>query len=334
MENIQKNDIIELSIIIPVYNCSQYLKEGFEKLKYLYSTNITFEILYVNDGSTDNSLEVLNEIEENNTFVKVISQENQGSSGARNTAIEVAQGKYIQFLDADDNLDFEQLLLLLQVAINNSLDAISYRLDYINENNVKIGERPKQTVTFNQIISGSQALIEGFNPSSICVFLFKTDFLNKNNLRITPKITHMDVEFTSRMMLVTNRIMFVDFILYHYLQREGSITKPKTIDKFKQIIYDEIIIATNIRKTLEQQFSNELKIAIQKNYNAVVWNILWRFLNKQNEVDLDFKLKCIDELKKRNLYPIKGALKTNFQILTSIFFNFFWLYKLFVKNKK
>jgi glycosyltransferase involved in cell wall biosynthesis len=322
-----------ISIIIPVYNCSQYLKSGFEKLRHLYSTDVVFEIIYVNDGSTDNSLEVLNELAENNLFVKVISQENQGSSGARNTALEVAQGKYIQFLDSDDYLDMEQLILLLGVAIKNSLDAISYRLDYINENNEKIGERPKQTVTFNQIISGSQALIEGFYPSSICVFLFKTEFLNSNNLRITPKITHMDVEFTSRMMLVANRIMFVDQILYHYLQRDGSLTKPKTIEKFEQMIFDEIIVATNIRKTLEKQFSNELKIAIQKNYNAVVWSMLWRFFNKQNEVDFDYKLKCIEELKKRELYPIKGALKTNFQKTTSLFFNVFWFYKLIINRK-
>jgi glycosyltransferase involved in cell wall biosynthesis len=330
----RNNIILDLSIIIPVYNCSEYLRSGFEKLLYLYSTDIAFEIIYVNDGSTDNSFEVLKEIERNNSFVKVLSQDNQGSSGARNSAIDIACGKYIQFLDSDDYLDIEQLILLLEVAIKNSLDAISYRLDYINENNEKIGDRPKQQVTFDKIISGSQALIEGYFPSSICVFLFKTEFLNSNSLRITPKITHMDVEFTSRMMLVANKIMFVDVILYHYLQREGSITNPKTSEKFMQIIFDEIIVATNIRKTLESQFSNELKIAIQKNYNAVVWSMLWRFFNKQNEVDVAYKFKCLEELKKRELYPIKGSLKTNFQKITSIFFNVSWLYKLVIKFKK
>lgn len=330
----KNNTSIALSIIIPVYNCEHYLKKGFDRLRNLYKIDLAFEIIYVNDGSTDNSLNILKAIEEKNPHVKVLSQENQGSSGARNTAIDVASGQYIQFLDSDDYLDIEQLLLLLEVAKKNSLDAISYRLDYINEKNEKIGERPKQPVTFNEVISGSQALIEGFFPSSICVFLFKTEFLNSNNLRITPKITHMDVEFTSRMMLVANRIMFVDQILYHYLQRDGSLTKPITIEKVKQMIFDEIIVASNIRKTLNQQFSKELKIAIQKNYNAVVWSLLWRFFNKQNEVDVDFKLKCLEELKKTKLYPINGHLKTNSQKLTSIFFNVTWLYILIIKFKK
>lgn len=328
----QKNDIIELSIIIPVYNCAPFLKTGFDKLKHLYSTGINFEIIYVNDGSTDNSLEVLNNIQENNPFVKVISQENQGSSGARNTAIEVTQGKYIQFLDADDFVDIDQLLLLLKVANNNYLDAISFRLDYINENNQKIGERPKQKVIHDKIILGTQALIEGYFPSSICVFLFKTEFLNSNNLRITPKITHMDVEFTSRMMLVAKRVMFVDFIIYHYLQRNGSITKPITIEKLQKFLLDEITVSKNIRKTLELHFSNDLKYAIQKNYNSVVWNLLWRFVRNPDEIDYEFKIKCLEELKTEGLYPIRGELKTNFQRIATYFFNREYILKFLIKQ--
>jgi glycosyltransferase involved in cell wall biosynthesis len=331
MKKSHDNKTLELTIAIPVYNCSQYLKSGFEKLLYLYSTDISFEIIYVNDGSTDDSLAVLKELESKHLFVKLISQENQGLSGARNTAIDIAQGRYIQFLDADDYLDIEQLILLLEVAKKKSLDAISYRLDYTNEHDEKIGERPKQTVTFNKIISGQQALIEGFNPSSICVFLFKIEFLNTNNLRITPKITHNDVEFTSRMMLVANKIMFVDLVLYHYLQREGSITKPLTIDKFEKVLFDEITVSKNIKKTLELHFSNDLKYAIQKNYNSVVWNLLWRFIRNSKEIDYKFKSKCLEELKTEGLYPIRGKMKTNFQRISTYFFNREYVLKFLIK---
>lgn len=322
---------MDLSIIIPVYNCSQYLKSGFEKLRHLYSTDVVFEIIYVNDGSSDNSLNILKEIEGNNPFVKVISQENQGSSGARNTAIEVAQGKYIQFLDADDTIDFEKVIPLLLKAISNNIDALSYRLDSVDDFGNKLSEMNANAVSFDKIITGIEALIQGYQPSSICVFLFKTDFLNINQLRITPKITHMDVEFTSRMMLVAKRVLFVDVIAYHYLFRLDSITKPKSIIGLKKFLHDEVVISKMILGTINTNMDKNLIVAIQKNYNSVVWNLLWSFIVKPKEVDFDFKIRCLQELKNDGLYPIKGKLKTNFQNFTRIFFNQIKAFKLLLR---
>ena len=90
----------KVSVIMPVYNGEKYLKEAIESI--LSQDFIDFEFIIINDGSTDNSPQILNEIKDSNKNVKVIHQENQGSSGARNTAIDLAEGKYIQFLDADD----------------------------------------------------------------------------------------------------------------------------------------------------------------------------------------------------------------------------------------
>jgi glycosyltransferase involved in cell wall biosynthesis len=334
MGSMEYTSDISLSIIIPVFNCEPYLLIGFEKLKPIYLSDINFEIIYVNDGSTDNSLKVLREIEGDNSFVTVIDQENQGSSGARNTAIELAKGQYIQFLDADDFIEIVKFLAILKNAINNNIDAISYRLRYVNEHYTELGIMNANRVPYNKIISGKEALIAGYYPSSICVFLFKTAFLHQHKLRITPKITHMDVEFTSRMMLVADKVMFVEDVVYNYLQREGSITKPKSKEKLQQFLYDEVIISNTIRNTIESSFKQELTKAIQKNYNSVIWNLLWRLSTKTNEVDFDFKLKCIADLKALGLYPIKGALKSNFQRFICLFFNQEWLLKFFFKIER
>lgn len=312
---------MQLSIIIPVYNCATYLKSGFEHLKPLYSTAIDFEIIYVNDGSTDNSLAVLQELQATNKYIQVITQENQGSSGARNTAIAVAKGAYIQFLDADDYIDISKVLSFLEKAIATELDLFGYRIDFVNEQQQQLGVMPKFLVPFNSVISGVKALIAGYQPSSICLFLFKTRFLMENNLRITPKITHMDVEFMLRVMLCAKKVYFVDAIAYHYLQRSGSITKPKTEKKLEQFLYDEVIIANLMRNTVQQTMAKELVKAIEKNYNSVIWNLLWRFIVKPKEVSYPFKVKCIQELSNKKLYPIKGALKTKFQWLSRPLFN-------------
>ncbi|MGQ1943648.1 glycosyltransferase family 2 protein [Ornithobacterium rhinotracheale] len=314
---------MKLSIIIPVYNCAEYLKPGFEKLRPVYDflKESEFEIIYVNDGSNDSSLEELKKISSENSNVIIIDQENQGSSGARNTAIDVAKGDYIQFLDADDYIDFGKVIPLLNICFKENLDSLSYRIGFIDSQGELTGEMEKHPVTFDRTISGEQALIEGFHPSSICCWLFKTDFFNKKNLRIYPKITHMDVEFTTRMLVKSKRVMFKDIIAYFYVSRPGSITKPKTMDKLKKFLYDEVTVATLVKNNITPNMSKDLKMAIEKNYNAIVWNLLWRFYKKSNEVDKSFKQKCIQELKEKKLYPIKGPMKTRFQRLSKHLMN-------------
>lgn len=322
---------MQLTIIIPVFNCASYLQKGFEHLLPLYYSNIDFEVIYVNDGSTDNSLVILEEISSKNKRIKIITQENQGSSGARNTAIEVAKGDFIQFLDSDDYLDINKLMSLLVEAKQTNLDVLGYRLDYINEFDEKLGIKPIQTVSKNKVISGEDALIQGYQPSSICVFLFRTEFLNKNNLRITPKITHMDVEFTLRVMLKANKVLFVDEIIYHYLQREGSITNPVSIEKLEQLLFDEVKIAKMMRDNIDSAMPKKVVNVVQKNYNSVVWNLLWRFVVKRKEVSLTFKLKCIDQLTADNLYPIQGELKTRFQKLTRTPLNIKFIFEFLIR---
>ena len=312
---------IDLSIIIPVYNCGEYLEDGLKSLSPLWNSDIQFEILYVNDGSTDNSAAILNRFAALYKEITVIHQENQGSSGARNTAIDRSQGTYICFLDSDDILDIDPLLELLKKAQKENLDAISYRLDYIDESGKVLGERPAQAVPHNTIMNGQEALVYGFNPSSICLFLFKNQFLQINQYRIYPKITHMDVEFTSRVFMKIERLMFVDKIIYHYLQRPGSITKPKSKEKKEKLMRDEITVATQVKNNLQFANNESVRIAITKNYNSIIWSLLYRFFKNKNSIDKRFMIECLELSREEGLYPIKGPLKSKFQHLSRYFFN-------------
>lgn len=311
---------LDLSIIIPVYNCEDYLEIGLKSLQPLWKSDVKFEIIYVNDGSTDNSAVILKGFTALYNEIKVIHQENQGSSGARNAAIDVARGEYVCFLDSDDILDIVPLLEILNKAQSNLLDAISYRLDYIDGKGNVLGVRSAQALPHNIIMTGQQALVYGFNPSSICLFLFKNSFLQKNNYRIYPKITHMDVEFTSRVFMKIERLMFVDQIIYHYLQRPGSITKPKSKEKLEKLLQDEITVAILVRDNIKLSKTREVNVAIQKNYNSIIWSLLYRFMKDKN-IDGAFKERCLAQLKEAKLYPIKGPLKSNFQKLTRLFIN-------------
>ena len=104
IQNLEIDKNIDLSIIVPVYNAEKFLKKCMDSIVE-QETKYHFEVIAVNDGSTDKSIEILNDYKEKYDFIKVINQENGGAAKARNNGINNARGKYISFIDSDDFID-------------------------------------------------------------------------------------------------------------------------------------------------------------------------------------------------------------------------------------
>lgn len=132
--------MVEISVIIPVYNVEKYLKQCLESV-----VNQTFrdiEIICVNDGSTDNSLGCLESYEKQDERIRIITQKNKGLSGARNTGMKYATGKYIYFLDSDDYLELNALEDLHSLGEEKSLDLILFKvLNFKDETGEKYSQR-------------------------------------------------------------------------------------------------------------------------------------------------------------------------------------------------
>lgn len=321
------NEIVKLSIIIPVFNVEDYVEKCYSSISEDFDRS-QYEIIFINDGSTDQSLSVINNIAKNNSNVKVVSQINQGLSVARNTGLSVAAGKYIIFLDSDDWLNFSVIWDLMLFAIKKDLDLLSYRLEYFDKNSISIGKRPKHPLEYFKIHTGKQVLIQGFQPSSACLFLYSLKFLNDNKLRFYPGISQQDVEFTTRIMLYAQSVYFSDLVCYNYRRYLGTTSMPNSNLKLEKYLNDTIIVASLMKRNLESIGLNEQDVlnAIVKNYNSVTWNLIWRFLAFPKEVSFEYKMKCINELRLKSLYPIKGNLKSKFQVLINyIFFSEFVL---------
>lgn len=111
-----------LSIIVPVYNVESYLRDSLNSL--LNQTFPDYEVICVNDGSTDNSLNILEEFSKKDARIKVISQENKGLSATRNVGIRNSTGKYISFLDSDDFLKPNAYAKIYSVILENDVDTI------------------------------------------------------------------------------------------------------------------------------------------------------------------------------------------------------------------
>lgn len=320
----------KISIIIPVYNTEKYLERCFESVCKLERL-IPLEVIFVNDGSTDNSLKVLNNYKDNFNFVKVITQNNQGLSVARNTGIHHARSDYFMLLDSDDWLNVHELANIHETIVSKEINFISFGLSYYDQNENFTGHRTNQPVKHNQVFTGVEFLKQGYQPSSACLFIFETDFVKQNELFFKKGIMQEDVEFTLRMFLKAKSGIFVNTYIYNYYRHDNSMTITKDQPRLKRYLSDSISVAYLIKQNKNDLTNINYFNLIEQNYNSVTWNLLWRFISKPNEVDYDFKAQCIRELKEKNLYPIKGELKTNFQKLSTILFNREFFLKLLFK---
>ena len=123
--------MVKISVIVPVYNCEDYLEESIRSI--LNQTFKDIEVVCVADGSTDNSLSILNKLSDDDSRLKVHTQENQGASVARNNALKKVSGDYIYFFDADDYLVADALEKAYNNAVNNNSDIVIFNYDQYKE---------------------------------------------------------------------------------------------------------------------------------------------------------------------------------------------------------
>uniref|UniRef100_UPI003AEFCC04 glycosyltransferase family 2 protein n=1 Tax=Cetobacterium sp. TaxID=2071632 RepID=UPI003AEFCC04 len=150
---------LKVSIIIPVYNVELYLREALDSV--INQTLKEIEIIIVNDGSTDNSLEIVKEYETKDHRIIVINQENQGLSGARNSGLKIAKGHYIYFMDSDDYIALDTLEICYECALEKQLDFVFFDAQSFTKDDIDISEYNydrSRNIKEKTIYSGKEAL--------------------------------------------------------------------------------------------------------------------------------------------------------------------------------
>lgn len=223
--------IPKISIVIPVYNTAQYLKECLDSV---YSPDFNdFEIICVDDGSSDDSLKVLKQYAEKDKRVQVISQKNGGPSKARNKGIEIATGKYICFLDSDDMLEAGALERMYQAAENVQADILCYdvsRLLYEDQklmakeykNNFYRRKREYIGIKHGQLLFVEMMRNEDF-CNSACLFMVDRAWLKEKKITFYPDILYEDSLFSVQCFMQCERIYHVRQENYIYRVRNDSI---------------------------------------------------------------------------------------------------------------
>lgn len=249
---------MKISIIIPVYNVERYLEECVNSVLPIKND---IEVLLVDDGSTDESGKICDNLSERDSRIRVIHKKNGGLSDARNVGIKSATGDYLLFLDSDDFLDTEETKRLIS-EIDGEVDVILglYR-EYYGQENVFKNEECTPFLENQGVISVDRFLKTVPADGQSCYltawrFIVKRDFLINNNLYFFEGIYHEDEEWVPRLLLVLDRINVTDCFFYCYRQsRSDSIMKqikPKRV-------WDTFIIMEQNKKLLETKNLNPVQ---------------------------------------------------------------------------
>lgn len=204
--------MVKVSVILPIYNVAPYLDDTFHSL--LNQTLKEIEIIAVNDGSIDNSEDIIRKYAEKDSRISFYSQENQGQSVARNLALRHAKGEYIYMMDSDDILaDKEALSLCYEYAEKNHADFIFFDGDTLQEegaNALTWNYKRTQELEEDKAYSGERLLNKMLDNSKhncvVWLLLIRHDYLKRISLDFYPGIIHEDELFTTKLTLQSNHI--------------------------------------------------------------------------------------------------------------------------------
>jgi len=223
---------MKLSIIIPVCNVEKYIGPCLESIYRQGLSDGDFEVIVVNDGSTDNSMKVVEDIRLHHHNIQIIHQDHAGPSVCRNEGMEMAKGEYVLFVDSDDLLMDNGLTVLLKKALDTSADMVV--ADFMRLNDDEITSVYDSQVTDSQVVdkTGLDYYVEDYDPgvgSFIWRILYKRTFLNENHIRLEPGVYYEDIPFLQECYLKAQRVIGVHLLYYIYRIRQRSCTYSFTM---------------------------------------------------------------------------------------------------------
>jgi len=232
-----------LSIVIPVYNVEQYISSTLDSIYCQEFEESLFEVIIVNDGTPDNSMSIVEEYASKHANLRIINQENQGLSGARNTGLAAAQGEYVWFVDSDDRVTEGSMDLVISTITSNP-NKNMYGFGIYTEKEEDKTQKYFAPLTwwcgaepFNRDVNYSTMLNHTMGPTAR--YVFKKAFLVQSQLLFWKGILHEDVDFLNKAFFYAKTIWLRKEPTYIYLERSGnsimSTIKMKTFHDLMKI---------------------------------------------------------------------------------------------------
>jgi glycosyltransferase involved in cell wall biosynthesis len=305
-----------LSIIIPTYNVEEYITNCLDSLLNQDVPTNMHEILVINDGSTDSGAEKALVYSEKHTHIKVVHQENQGPSAARNKGISLAKGKYVYFIDADDYIAENTLGLILETLESHKLDLLGLnaietsRFDKKTSKNRVLLQAKDVNVT-----DGITYVAENKYLNTPWWYFVKLEFLKETRLLFPLDRLLEDANFTAKLLVATPRLGWLPLDFYRYYIRPNSTMRIKKLSHVKRLVvdYEKNVFDFNEQLKLLRQSDNHPKLEecierIEERRDSFVFFLLVKGLRfGLAKEDL---ANVIKRFKGANSYPVNKIFHT------------------------
>ena len=284
--------MIKYSFIVPVYNTEKYLKKCLDSL--VNQTYKDFEIIVVNDGSTDKSSNIISKYQKKYKNIIVIDKENEGLSMARNRGVQKSSGKYIIFVDSDDYVS-NKLLEEVDKKIDDS-DILRFQIATEDEEYTKINEYHEEGFEPMCGYDAFKYLSSYHFVEPAWCYVIRRDYYIENKFSFKKGVYHEDFGLIPYVIYKARKVKSIDFIGYYYIQRNGSIMNNNDYKKTVKKAFDMLeqyktmrLFAKNINRknNLDDYFLSYIS-------NSVIV--------KARELKKDEKKVYINELKKLNVF--------------------------------
>ena len=284
--------MIKYSFIVPVYNTEKYLKKCLDSL--VNQTYKDFEIIVVNDGSTDKSSNIISKYQKKYKNIIVIDKENEGLSMARNRGVQKSSGKYIIFVDSDDYVS-NKLLEEVDKKIDDS-DILRFQIATEDEEYTKINEYHEEGFESMCGYDAFKYLSSYHFVEPAWCYVIRKNYYIENKFSFKKDVYHEDFGLIPYVIYKARKVKSIDFIGYYYIQRNGSIMNNNDYKKTVKKAFDMIeqyktmrLFAKNINRknNLDDYFLSYIS-------NSVIV--------KARELKKDEKKVYINELKKLNVF--------------------------------
>lgn len=304
----------KLSFIIPLYNSAKWLEKCLYSVLKQDIPESEMEIICVNDGSPDNSGELAREIGKKHPSIIVIDQPNQGPSGARNTGMKAATGKYLCFVDPDDYVEANVYGKLIQQMEDERLDMLRFNYQIVDENYQHVEKRPfEKAFDYSpKLMSGAEFIATRLDIAcNIWRYMYRREIITKNEIWCFTGDYYDDTPWLPLVLLKAERMNVCDMVVYDYLERADSLVKTKAVNMMIRKSDGVILLLQYLENELDDIRSGRLKFAsVELKEGVIAWykmieaHSVTSLLTNIGTTLYALRREYISKLNKLNVFPL------------------------------
>lgn len=300
----------KISIVVPIYNAERYLEECVNSLKMQSYSNI--EIILINDGSVDNSAKICDELKKNDARIKVIHNANNGVSISRNLGIDISEGKYVTFVDADDYVSNKYVENLYNLIVENNADiSVTGNDEIFNGTVIRVNKKINKILTLEETI---KELLKEKYISSVCWGkLYKKEIIEKNKIIFDSKLKiGEDFKFIIEVLQNSGKIVIdTRENLYHYRVNENSVTQQQGRESDW---HKEIELANEVMNWIKEKYPSLEIYGIQRFIRTNITFYTKRLKGQEGNIKKDLS-QFKNNVKKYSVtYLIKSEAEIKYKV--------------------